>query len=58
VGWSQLPCSSSAIIILLTMLYTAFSSISNMVHSWSRDRLRYWALREKKQQHSSRAQKG
>lgn len=44
VGWSQLPCSSSAIIILLTMLYTRFSGSSNITHSCSRDRLRYWAL--------------
>lgn len=44
VGWSQEPCSSSEIIILLTMLYTRFSGSSNMVHSWSRDRLEYWAL--------------
>jgi hypothetical protein len=46
VGWSQLPCSSSLIIILLTTLYTRFSGSSNMAHSCSRDRLMYWALQD------------
>ena len=33
VGWSQLPCSSSVIIILLTRLYTVFSGSSNILQS-------------------------